>query len=906
MKLNKILSIMLITILISFNIITSVYAFSTYYKKEISTKIINGVDYERDIYLTDQGWLNVHVLKVDYSKDYIDVVPLYSKDVYGKRDTITNMMKDKPSYIAGVNADFFDMRSNLSYPIGTLVEDGKLLATSNVNEGCNNYATVFLTKDSPFIDFFDVNMKFYANDNLIFNIKHLNKITNFDVPVVIDNSNLMKDTNEIDALYKGLYKIVVENNVITKFSTKGEVVKIPENGYVIVMKEKAIFEKSKILAIGQNARLDINTSINTDKVKYAISGSVKILENGQVVNRGVPNTGKNPRTAIGITKDNKIILLAIDGRSNESIGVTHEELATLIESYGAYNALNFDGGGSTTMVLKSQEGTLDVINKVSDGTQRKVINGLAVVNNSKVGDAKEMHIHLDKTEFVPNQEITLSVTGHDEFGNVSNPNIKNVKWAYSGVKGKIVDNKFTSQAIGKCKITATYGNTKAETEIEITDKIGNLKFDIDKVVLDTSKTVNLMLKASSEDGQNIDVDMKKVKWQLSTKNLGSIKSNVFKAGTKSAEGYITATYKDKTAIIPVVIGVTKVVVNNFDDLPNKSDEKITFSSDSEKIVGSVTNTTKNRKSGKSIELKYTFEKSDSHQAAYINFGNPIEITDKVQAIGLDLYGDRSNNMFKAKIIDATNKEYSVLFTDNINWSGYKYVSGQVDRSMVYPIKIESIYAVTLNKYKKATKTIYIDNLCVVKMPDISGIKIPTLPDNMVSIENDPKEKSLDVLVLDGFDGYEISKQDNYINNIKSSYELVLTTDASEKVKSRVMANKIQNQNINYAVNNQNVQFVYLNADNKDMYKFLENSVKSSIYKNVVIVTNQIDNSKSDNKQTILKSILEEASASKNILVISNRFTEEAIKGKLKYLPINLTEAIKIKAKDGVMKYAYLK
>ena len=64
--------------------------------------------------------------------------------------------------------------------------------------------------------------------------------------------------------------------------------------------------------------------------------------------------GRNPRTAIGYTKDNDLVLVAVDGREGSSIGLTLVELANLMHSLGCTNAINLDGGGSTVMYVKGQ------------------------------------------------------------------------------------------------------------------------------------------------------------------------------------------------------------------------------------------------------------------------------------------------------------------------------------------------------------------------------------------------------------------------------------------------------------------------------------------------------------------------------------------------------------------------
>ena len=63
---------------------------------------------------------------------------------------------------------------------------------------------------------------------------------------------------------------------------------------------------------------------------------------------------KHPRSAIFTTKDKKTILITVDGRSKgNAIGVSIPELAHLIRILGGVDALNLDGGGSTTLWMKN-------------------------------------------------------------------------------------------------------------------------------------------------------------------------------------------------------------------------------------------------------------------------------------------------------------------------------------------------------------------------------------------------------------------------------------------------------------------------------------------------------------------------------------------------------------------------
>jgi len=116
----------------------------------------------------------------------------------------------------------------------------------------------------------------------------------------------------------------------------------------------------------------------------SIGGGPNLVSNG-VVNvtyeeeifwgSGVGLDNNDPRTAIGYTSDNHVIMFAVDGRqSNWSIGLSIPEVAETMISLGCVEAAGLDGGGSTTIIA-----TDSLLNKPSDGNQRQVANALVVM-----------------------------------------------------------------------------------------------------------------------------------------------------------------------------------------------------------------------------------------------------------------------------------------------------------------------------------------------------------------------------------------------------------------------------------------------------------------------------------------------------------------------------------------------
>lgn len=152
-------------------------------------------------------------------------------------------------------------------------------------------------------------------------------------------------------------QVVISNNKLVKTSYAST--QIPKDGYVVIAPEK----KLKPLINAKKFKLSINTTPNWNEVDHIISGGPYLVKNGDIyvdmtAQKLSAIGGRNPRTAIGYTRDNHLIMLTADGREGASIGLTLIELAELMKELGCVNAMNLDGGGSTVMFVKGE-----VVNK---------------------------------------------------------------------------------------------------------------------------------------------------------------------------------------------------------------------------------------------------------------------------------------------------------------------------------------------------------------------------------------------------------------------------------------------------------------------------------------------------------------------------------------------------------------
>lgn len=149
-------------------------------------------------------------------------------------------------------------------------------------------------------------------------------------------------------------------------------------------------EVPESLLISQDNEIDIlrvNNMTDLTDVFTSVSGSPRLLTDGQI---SVPVTPPNafadlnPRTAVGLSQNEQyLFLLTIDGRQPEiSEGATLYQTAEWLLRFGAFQGLNLDGGGSTTLVREGQSGNPQLLNTPSgDGQERFNGNNFGVFAN---------------------------------------------------------------------------------------------------------------------------------------------------------------------------------------------------------------------------------------------------------------------------------------------------------------------------------------------------------------------------------------------------------------------------------------------------------------------------------------------------------------------------------------------
>ena len=146
-----------------------------------------------------------------------------------------------------------------------------------------------------------------------------------------------------------------------------------------VKQDTVAFTKEGMLIVGRHSIAQLKGY----GVKEAVSFGPPLIVNGKpTIASGDGGWGFAPRTAIGQRENGEVLMLVIDGRSFDSFGATLKDAQDILMEYGAVNAVNLDGGSSSTMVLNDK-----VINKPSDRLGERAVPSVFLVAPGKGGES---------------------------------------------------------------------------------------------------------------------------------------------------------------------------------------------------------------------------------------------------------------------------------------------------------------------------------------------------------------------------------------------------------------------------------------------------------------------------------------------------------------------------------------
>lgn len=364
-------------------------------RKQVSTAKLtyNGVTTNQSIY-----YIGVNTKTTDYKVISAASYQPFKYTMQGLNVIIQDTQEKFPhlEIAGGVNGDFYDI-NNTGRPSNIHISNFEIYnkgTTSQVAAGFMDNGEVLLGTPTFLGQHINI-LNPYGEVKGRIKINRTNTLPTSDVETAVFYENY---TEEIPA---GLTKVVISASDI---KVNGSNVRQYAKGAFKLRTTDAVrVGKDEIVLVGKSMENEAYLS-NVDSVliqellgngfenaRFAMGMGELLVKDGVASSDMSSDRGKyrHPRTAFGITADGTVFFVGIDGRDipNGKEGVIFPELALIMKSFGAVQAYNLDGGGSSTMMLKNAEtDAYDIINTLSDGRIRSISNGLLFVK----GDYEEV------------------------------------------------------------------------------------------------------------------------------------------------------------------------------------------------------------------------------------------------------------------------------------------------------------------------------------------------------------------------------------------------------------------------------------------------------------------------------------------------------------------------------------
>ena len=339
--------------------------------------------------------VRMNLLRLDLTKVRLDVVHAMDAAIGVEK---TSSIAARHGAFAAINAGFFRLDNSIfaGDASGVLQIDGKLLSESH-----NNRIALGITnkrkKTSVVFGRLNTNLWIsFGNNNGSFEIDGINRESKNSELVLYTpefKQTPQKTTPVTEVILSDCRYVCWKIEIIE--SSGGTT--IPKDGFIVSYsgekrnlisseKKEKLLNSSKLVVVNHLFELQNEKKNKFKKIEDVTNGVPQLIKNGKIeITWQEEKTSKafvetrHPRTAVAKLKDGKFLMITVDGRSESSGGIGLEDLAKLLLEFGAVDAMNLDGGGSTTMFLDGK-----VVNRPSDKEgERRVSDAILVFPRKK-------------------------------------------------------------------------------------------------------------------------------------------------------------------------------------------------------------------------------------------------------------------------------------------------------------------------------------------------------------------------------------------------------------------------------------------------------------------------------------------------------------------------------------------
>ena len=321
----------------------------------VDARVQRGLNYQEIRQQTWWGSRVINLLELDLNNRHFSVFPALSEDrIKGREDLVA--MGQSNRALGGINGGFFD---GTGRPLGLLIIDGQI-ASDKARDLIRT--TLLISENGEFeIGRFDWQAELILPRDQSLTITGANRQPGENEAVII-NKHMGE---QAPALSSDAVEIYLDEAGQVQGINRGGIgvsTPAPEEGWLI----QARGQKALVLGgVRTGTELELRETLEPEpalqgSIKHALGAGPNLVTEGRIditaeEERFQPDIvqGRAPRSALGLTGDNRLLMVTVDGRQPErSIGMELEELAELMLGLGAESAMNLDGGATARLLVR--------------------------------------------------------------------------------------------------------------------------------------------------------------------------------------------------------------------------------------------------------------------------------------------------------------------------------------------------------------------------------------------------------------------------------------------------------------------------------------------------------------------------------------------------------------------------
>ena len=639
----------------------------------VFTPVAPGVEYGDYQMLTTDGPLSVHVVAVNLREPSVRMGTVLAQEHLVSSGETVSSMAHRTGAVAGINGDYFDINQT-NQPLNILVQNSRL-----VRAPMQRWAISFTQNGGVSFDEFH----FAASAALPGGTLDLKTMNDWPPP----GGGAVLMTPEYGPLRpaQNVTEIALEPTGGTPPFTTYRVTSIADN--------TSAQAAGYYLAIGMNSYGQVDppnpgdaiaiTGQSTpalDGIAWAIGGGPLLVKDGAwYEDPDGPSKGEfathMPASGVAITRAGTLLIFEVDGRQPAlSIGVLQPQLAALMIAFGAQTGMQFDGGGSSTLVARVPgEKDAAVQNSPSDGVERRVADGLFVYSDAPYGPPARISVRPQEVLAYPGARVPLDAAITDAGGHPASCGCMRPQMDVLPARAGRIDG--TVFVAGDRSMDATIrvraGQLRLDVPVRVLRSVSRADILPEHPTARAGETLQVGARAFDSRGYPIALP-ETLPW---TARNGSIDDRgVFHAG--QADGEVALRLGDRLVTATVTVGEHSEPL---------ALENATFSTAPRGGPGSIV---KDDSCTPCTSLQYDF--SGEERAAYVNA--PLRLPQRALGLTADVYGDGNGEVLRVAVDNAINELF--LYTvAKVDWHGWRRVEVRFPAELPQPIELKSIYAI---------------------------------------------------------------------------------------------------------------------------------------------------------------------------------------------------------------------